>query len=211
MTFGERINNDPSINDRLKVVFLENYRVSLAEMIIPASDVSEQISTAGKEASGTGNMKFMLNGALTIGTLDGANVEIDEAVGRDNIFIFGLTAAQTSQFYMDGSYRPYDVYLSDPYLKQVLDQLVNGFVNAQHPELFQELYNGLLQGNGGMADPYFVLKDFASYREAHEEVDKQYQDPKLWWKKAIINIGNAGFFSSDRSIMDYNERIWKLR
>ena len=208
---GERINNDPSINDRLKVVFLENYRVSLAEMIIPASDVSEQISTAGKEASGTGNMKFMLNGALTIGTLDGANVEIDEAVGRDNIFIFGLTAAQTSQFYMDGSYRPYDVYLSDPYLKQVLDQLVNGFVNAQHPELFQELYNGLLQGNGGMADPYFVLKDFASYREAHEEVDKQYQDHKLWWKKAIINIGNAGFFSSDRSIMDYNERIWKLR
>ncbi len=209
---GERINNDPTIDDRLKVVFLENYRVSLAEVIIPATDVSEQISTAGKEASGTGNMKFMLNGALTIGTLDGANVEIDQAVGRENIFIFGLTARQTNQYYLDGSYRPYEIYLSDPYLKQVLDQLVNGFVNAQHPQLFQELYQGLLHGkNGGMADPYFVLKDFDSYRQAHERIDKQYQNPGLWWKKAIINIGNAGFFSSDRTIEEYNQRIWKLR
>lgn len=208
---GERINNDPAIEDRLKVVFLENYRVSLAEAIIPASDVSEQISTAGKEASGTGNMKFMLNGALTIGTLDGANVEIDRAVGRDNIFIFGLTAEQTNQYYHNGSYRPYDIYLSDPYLKLTLDQLVNGFVNAQHPLLYQDLYQGLLHGRGGMADPYFVLKDFASYRDAHEAINIQYQQPELWWKKAIINIGNAGFFSSDRTIEEYNERIWKLR
>lgn len=207
---AERINNDRTIDDRLKVVFLENYRVSLAEAIIPASDVSEQISTAGKEASGTGNMKFMLNGALTIGTLDGANVEIDQAVGRDNIFIFGLTAEETNQYYLDGTYRPYEVYMADPYLKQVLDQLVNGFVNAQHVALYQDLQHGLLHGWGGMADPYFVLKDFASYRHAHEKINEQYMQPALWWKKAIINIGNAGYFSSDRTIEDYNQRIWKL-
>lgn len=208
---AERINNDRSIDDRLKVVFIENYRVSLAEAIIPAADVSEQISTAGKEASGTGNMKFMLNGALTIGTLDGANVEIDQAVGRDNIFLFGLSAAETNQYYRDGTYRPYEVYMADPYLKQALDQLVNGFVNAQHPSLYQELYQGLLYGHGGMADPYFVLKDFASYRQAHEAINVQYQQPELWWKKAIINIGNAGHFSSDRTVEEYNQRIWKLR
>ncbi len=207
---GERINNDRTIDDKLKVVFLENYRVSLAEAIIPASDVSEQISTAGKEASGTGNMKFMLNGALTIGTLDGANVEIAQRVGRENIFIFGLTAEETSQYYRDGTYRPYDIYLGDPYLKQVLDQLVNGFVNAQNITLYQDLYHGLLHGWGGMADPYFVLKDFEAYRQAHAEIDAQYQQPDLWWKKAIINIGNAGYFSSDRTIEDYNQRIWKL-
>lgn len=207
---AERINNDRTIDDRLKVVFLENYRVSLAEAIIPASDVSEQISTAGKEASGTGNMKFMLNGALTIGTLDGANVEISQAVGRDNIFIFGLTAEETNQYYQDGSYRPHDIYKADPYLKLVLDQLVSGFVNAQHVSLYQDLYHGLLYGHGGMADPYFVLKDFAPYRAAHEEINRQYQKPELWWKKAIINIGNAGYFSSDRTIQDYNQRIWKL-
>ena len=184
--------------------------MSLAEAIIPASDVSEQISTAGKEASGTGNMKFMLNGALTIGTLDGANVEIDQAVGRDNIFIFGLTAEETNQYYLDGTYRPYEVYMADPYLKQVLDQLVNGFVNAQHVALYQDLQHGLLHGWGGMADPYFVLKDFASYRHAHEKINEQYMQPALWWKKAIINIGNAGYFSSDRTIEDYNQRIWKL-
>ncbi len=208
---GERINNDPSIDDKLKVVFLENYRVSLAEVIIPASDVSEQISTAGKEASGTGNMKFMLNGALTIGTLDGANVEIEQAVGRDNIFIFGLTSSETNQYYHDGTYRPYRVYQENPYLKQVLDQLVNGFVNAQHPLLYQDLYQGLLHGWGGMADPYFVLEDFESYSRAHEDVNVQYQQPELWWKKAIINIGNAGYFSSDRTIEEYSQRIWKLR
>lgn len=207
---GERINNDRNIEDKLKVVFLENYRVSLAEVIIPASDVSEQISTAGKEASGTGNMKFMLNGALTIGTLDGANVEIDQAVGRDNIFIFGLTAAETNQYYLDGTYRPYEVYQADPYLKEVLDQLVNGFINAQHLALYQDLHHSLLHGWGGMADPYFVLADFASYRRVHEDINHQYQQPELWWKKAIINIGNAGYFSSDRTIEEYNQRIWKL-
>ena len=208
---GERINNDRTINDKLKVVFLENYRVSLAEVIIPASDVSEQISTAGKEASGTGNMKFMLNGALTIGTLDGANVEISQAVGDDNIFIFGLTAEETRQYYRDGTYRPYDLYLEDPYLKEVLDQLVSGFVNGQHLALYQDLRHGLLHGWGGMADPYFVLKDFAAYGRAHGEINTQYQQPDLWWKKAMINIGNAGHFSSDRTIEEYSQRIWKLR
>ena len=208
---GERINYDSSIQDKLKVVFLENYRVSLAEKIIPAADVSEQISTAGKEASGTGNMKFMLNGALTVGTLDGANVEIDQAVGRENIFIFGLTSEETSQYYEDGSYRPYELYLSDPFLKQVLDQLVNGFVNKEYPDLFQEIYQGLLYGYGGMADPYFVLKDFHSYREVQEEVGRQYIQPRVWWRKAILNVSNAGYFSSDRTVLEYNNRIWKLR
>lgn len=207
---GERINNDRSINDRLKVVFLENYNVSLAEAIIPASDVSEQISTAGKEASGTGNMKFMLNGALTIGTLDGANVEIAQAVGRENIFIFGLTSTETNQYYLNGQYNPKEIYLNDPYLKQVLDQLVDGFINTQHPELFQELYQGLLYGHGAMADPYFVLKDFDSYRQAHEKINRQYLDQTIWWKKAILNISNAGYFSSDRTIEQYNKKIWQL-
>lgn len=208
---GERINNDPTIHGKLKVVFLENYRVSLAEAIIPASDVSEQISTAGKEASGTGNMKFMLNGALTIGTLDGANVEIAQAVGEENIFIFGLRAEETSRYYREQNYRPYDLYLADPYLKQVLDQLVDGFVNAQKLALYQDLRHGLLHGWGGMADPYFILQDFAAYREAHEQIDAQYRQPDIWWKKAIINIGHAGYFSSDRTIEEYSQRIWKLR
>lgn len=207
---GERINNDSTIQDKLKVVFLENYRVSLAEKIIPAADVSEQISTAGKEASGTGNMKFMLNGALTVGTLDGANVEIDQAVGRENIFIFGLTSDEISKYYQDGRYGPYELYLSDPFLKQVLDQLVNGFINKEYPDLFREIYHGLLYGHGGMADPYFVLKDFNSYVEVQEEVGRQYCQPKIWWRKAILNISSAGYFSSDRTVMEYNNRIWKL-
>ncbi|NLJ81349.1 MAG: glycogen/starch/alpha-glucan phosphorylase [Firmicutes bacterium] len=205
-----RINNDPGVNDLLKVVFLENYCVSLAEIIIPAADISEQISAAGKEASGTGNMKFMLNGALTVGTLDGANVEIAQAVGKENIFIFGLTAAQTAQYYRDGSYRPYELYLSDPYLKQVLDQLVNGFINSEEPHLYQELYQSLLHGRGGMADPYFVLKDFAAYKQVQSAVNREYRQPRLWWRKALVNIGNAGYFSSDRTIEEYSQRIWKL-
>jgi starch phosphorylase len=195
----------------LKVVFIEDYRVSLAEKLIPAADVSEQISTAGKEASGTGNMKFMLNGALTIGTLDGANVEIDRAVGRENIFIFGLTSDETAAYYQSGTYRPYELYLSDPYLRQVIDQLISGFLDPSHPEMFREIYQGLLYGNGGMADPYFVLKDFSSYREAHRRINAEYQNHKSWWKKAVLNIASAGKFSSDRTVLDYNDRIWKLR
>lgn len=207
---GNVVNNDPKVKDLLKVVFVEDYRVSLAEKLIPAADVSEQISTAGKEASGTGNMKFMLNGALTIGTLDGANVEIDQAVGRDNTFIFGLTAEEVADYYQTGSYRPYELYLSDPYLRQVLDQLINGFLDPGHPDMFREIYHGLLYGHGGMADPYFVLKDFGAYRKAHLQIDSQYRNPKMWWKKSVLNIASAGRFSSDRTVQDYNNRIWKL-
>jgi len=209
-SIGAAINNDPRINDRLKVVFLENYRVSLAELIVPAADVSEQISTAGKEASGTGNMKFMLNGALTVGTLDGANVEIEEEVGPDNMFIFGLPSALVNRYYRDGNYQPLEILEQNPELNLVLEQLVNGFLPVEHPDMFQEIYHGLKYGNGGMADPYFVIKDFESYSDAHRRVDELYRQPELWWEKAIINIAHAGRFSSDRTVSEYNEKIWRL-
>lgn len=207
---GEAINSDPRIHDRLKVVFLENYRVSLAELIIPAADISEQISTAGKEASGTGNMKFMVNGALTVGTLDGANVEIFEEVGPENIFIFGLTSALVNRYYQTGSYQPLDILAENQELNLVLEQLINGFLPVEHPDIFQEIYDGLKYGNGGMADPYFVIKDFASYSDAQRRVDATYQRPQKWWAKAIINIAHAGRFSSDRTIDEYDARIWHL-
>jgi starch phosphorylase len=156
-------------------------------------------------------MKFMANGALTIGTMDGANVEIYQAVGKENMFIFGLNADETSAYYQSGAYRPYETYLSDPYLRQVVDQLVSGFLDPGHPEMFREIYQGLLYGNGGMADPFFVLKDFDSYREAHLRIDAEYQQPEVWWKKALLNIASAGRFASDRTVLDYNNRIWKLR
>lgn len=209
-TVGDKINKDSSIKDKLKVVFLENYRVSLAEKIIPASDVSEQISTAGKEASGTGNMKFMLNGALTVGTLDGANVEILEAVGDQNIYIFGLTSAETTRYYQNGSYRALDEYQSNLELKQVLDQLVNGFFEVEYGHMFNELYHGLLYGHGGMADPYFVLKDFKPYCEIQAQIGQDYQKPHIWWPKVVQNIASAGIFSSDRTIRQYNDHVWKL-
>jgi starch phosphorylase len=209
-TLAKKVNNDPRVKDQIKVIFMENYRVSLAERIIPASDVSEQISTAGKEASGTGNMKFMLNGALTIGTLDGANVEMMEAVGIDNMYIFGLTADEVASYYQTGHYRPYELYQRNPDLKQVLDQLVDGFLEPEHPEMFQVIYNSLLYGHYGMADPYFLLKDFEPYCLRHTRLGKEYAKPEIWWEKAIINIAHAGEFSSDRTIRDYNEQIWKL-
>ncbi len=206
---GDKINNDPAIADKLKVVFLANYRVSLAELIVPATDVSEQISTAGKEASGTGNMKFMINGALTIGTLDGANVEMSQAVGRDNIYIFGLTAAEVNGIYQKGDYRPWAVAEADPCLKRVLDQLIDG-TYSEDRNLFRPLYDNLLYGNGSMADPYMLLKDFDAYRRMHQQVEADYQNPELWWSKAIKNIACAGVFSSDRTIEEYNEQIWNL-
>lgn len=207
---AKKVNNDQRTKGLLKIIFMENYRVSLAERIIPASDVSEQISTAGKEASGTGNMKFMFNGALTIGTLDGANVEMMEAVGIDNMYIFGLTAEEVSDYYKTGHYRPYEIYQRNPDIKKVLDQLVNGFLEPEHPDMFQALFNSLLYGHYGMADPYFLLKDFESYCLQHTRLGKEYDKPGIWWKKAIINIAHAGEFSSDRTIRDYNEKIWHL-
>lgn len=209
-SLGEKINNDKRIRDQLKVVFLEDYCVSLAEKIIPAADISEQISTAGKEASGTGNMKFMLNGALTMGTLDGANVEIKEVVGDENIYIFGLTAEETASYYAGGHYRPLEIYQRNPDIKLVLDQLINGFIDIEHSEIFRSLFDGLLNGFGGMADPYFVLKDFESYYHTQARAGRDYKHPEIWWKKSIVNIANGGVFSSDRTIKEYNDKIWRL-
>ncbi|NLW01388.1 MAG: glycogen/starch/alpha-glucan phosphorylase [Clostridiales bacterium] len=207
---ADRINRDERIGDKLKVVFLNNYRVSLAEKIIPAAEVSEQISTAGKEASGTGNMKLMLNGALTVGTFDGANVEIYNAVGADNIFIFGMTAREVEELYRSGSYNPRKIYESDDDLRKILDQLAGDFLTPGGYPVFKDIADSLLTGNGGMPDPYMVIKDFDSYRRIQQQVDKEYRCPGIWWKKAIINTACAGVFSSDLTVGKYNDRIWKL-
>jgi starch phosphorylase len=207
---ADRVNRDTRIGNRLKVVFLDNYRVSLAEKIIPAAEVSEQISTAGKEASGTGNMKLMLNGALTVGTFDGANVEIHNAVGPDNIFIFGLMAEEVEHIYKKGGYNPWELYERDQDLKKVLDQLAGGFLDSEDAMMFKDIVDALLWGNGGIGDPYMVLKDFDSYRKIQQRVDREYRYPDLWWRKAILNVAGAGMFSSDDTIRNYNRDIWKL-
>lgn len=208
---GEVINNDKDINDKIKVVFIENYRVSNAEMIFAAADVSEQISTASKEASGTGNMKFMLNGAPTLGTMDGANVEIVEEVGEENAFIFGLTSQEVIDFEQNGNYNPREIYNIDSDIRAVLTQLVDGTYSPENPELFREIYNSLLDRNGGEpADQYFILKDFRSYEEAQKRVETAYRDEKGWAKKAMLNIAKCGKFSSDRTIEEYAKEIWKL-
>lgn len=205
------VNNDPSINNKIKVVFMENYRVSLAEKLIPAADISEQISTAGKEASGTGNMKFMLNGAVTIGTLDGANVEIKEEVGDENIFIFGLKAEEVMAKYADNSYDPWMVYNINQGARMALNCLINGTFDS-NTELFRDIYESLLNGiNGSRPDTYFVLADFEAYCKAHEEIDKTYSDKKRWAKMAAENIAMSGKFSSDRTIKEYADEIWHLQ
>lgn len=200
------VNNDPRLRDKLKVVFLENYSVSLAEKIMPAADISEQISTASKEASGTGNMKFMMNGALTLGTLDGANIEINEFVGNDNIFIFGLNAQEVLQLYKDGNYRARDIYNNDCRVKHILDELISGRFPGGEGE-FREIYYSILSNN----DEYFVLKDFDSYAEAHELVDQTYRDQHKWLTMSITNIAHSGKFSSDRTIQEYASEIWGIR
>ncbi|MHB9094946.1 MAG: glycogen/starch/alpha-glucan phosphorylase [Eubacteriales bacterium] len=205
-TLANIINNDKQVNDKIKVVFLENYRVSLAEMIFPASDVSEQISSAGKEASGTGNMKFMLNGAVTIGTMDGANIEIRDEVGDENIIIFGLNASEVIRYYQNGGYNSFDEYNSDQRIKTVLDQLINGFFPVANEE-FRNIYNSLLYNN----DEFFVLKDFASYAEAQSKVDQAFRDRRKWMEMSINNIACAGKFSSDRTISEYAAGIWKIK
>ena len=205
------VNNDKTIGDCIKIVFIENYRVSNAEIIFAAADVSEQISTASKEASGTSNMKFMLNGALTLGTLDGANVEIVDEVGADNAFIFGLTSEEVINYEKNGGYNPKDIFNSDMEIRNVLTQLVNGYYSPQNPELFRELYNSLLEPNGGeRADQYFILKDFRSYDAAQKKVEKVYADESAWSRSAIINIAHSGKFSSDRTIKEYVNEIWHL-
>lgn len=207
---AEIVNSDLATNDRLKVIFIENYRVSNAEILIPGADISEQISTAGKEASGTGNMKFMLNGAITIGTLDGANVEIQEEVGRDNIFIFGLTAKETYEW-SQGGYNPRELYQKDPILHQVLDQLVNGFLSPDDPELFREIYDSLVTTSTGKADEYFILQDFNAYKKTQEDIQTAYQNASRWAEMAILNTAHSGKFSADRTIEQYVRDIWKLK
>ncbi len=208
---AEVINNDRSIEGRLKVVFIEDYKVSNAELIFAAADVSEQISTASKEASGTGNMKFMLNGAVTLGTMDGANVEIVEEVGEENAFIFGMSSDEVIQHELRRDYDPMQIFNSDQEIRHVLTQLISGYYSANDTELFRPLYNSLLNTQSTQyADTYFILKDFRSYAEAQERVEAAYRDEAGWAKKAILNVAHSGKFSSDRTIQEYVDEIWHL-
>ena len=208
-SISKMIDNDPAVRDKLKVVFLEDYKVSLAEIIMPAAEVSEQISIAGKEASGTGNMKFMMNGALTIGTMDGANVEICEAVGKENIFIFGMETPEAEALAASGSYEPMVIYQNDPVIRRVLDQMIHGFGDGVD---YTDIANLLLHGgNGGPADRYMSLKDFASYAAAQERVSEVYRDQDQWNRMALINIANSGRFAADRSIAEYAQNIWRVK
>ncbi|WP_312060679.1 glycogen/starch/alpha-glucan phosphorylase [Anaerotignum sp.] len=203
------VNSDESIGGKIKVVFLENYRVSLAERLIPAADVSEQISTAGKEASGTGNMKFMLNGALTVGTMDGANVEIFDEVGEENIFIFGMSAEEVQEKY-NGEYDPWSVYNMNQEVRMAMTALIDGTF-SNDTSLFRELYDALLNGFGGSrADEYFILEDYADYQRAQLAVDFSYRNKEKWARMAIYNTGKSGKFSSDRTIKEYAKEIWNL-
>ncbi len=205
-TLAQVINNDPDVGGKIKVIFLENYSVSLAELIIPAADVSEQISTASREASGTGNMKFMMNGAITIGTLDGANIEICDEVGNDNIVIFGLTAEEVLNYYKYGGYNVLDVYHNNPRLRLVVDQLTNGFLPVS-PDEFNCIHHSLIRAN----DEYFVLKDFAAYAEAQEKINSLYRDSAHWQAMVINNIAFSGRFSSDRTVSEYAIGIWRIK
>jgi phosphorylase, glycogen/starch/alpha-glucan family len=206
------VNNDKSIKGKIKVVFIEDYRVSNAEILFAAADLSEQISTASKEASGTGNMKFMLNGALTIGTMDGANVEIVEEVGMENAFIFGLSSDEVIAYEKNGNYNPVEIYDSNPEVKKVLMQLIDGFYSPEDKDLFRDIYDSLLNTNSSdRADTYFILKDFDSYKEARERADRAYRDKKAWARMALTQTANAGKFSSDRTIEEYVRDIWNLK
>ena len=205
------VNNDRSINGKLKVVFIEDYRVSNAEIIFAAADVSEQISTASKEASGTGNMKFMLNGAPTLGTMDGANVEIVEEVGAENAFIFGLSSDEVINYENNGGYNPMDIYNSDADIRRVVNQLMDGTYSQGDKEMYRDLYNSLLTAQGGSkADTYFILKDFRSYADAQKKVEEAYRDKDRWAKMALLNTASCGKFSSDRTIQEYVDDIWHL-
>ncbi len=202
---AEIVNNDPAVGDQLKVVFYPNYEVSAAEILFPGADLSEQISTAGTEASGTGNMKMALNGALTIGTLDGANVEIKEEVGDDNIFIFGLTTPEVAAAKAN-NYNPRDYYQQNAELKQVLDMIGSGFFSMQEPNRYQAIIDNLLNH-----DNYLLLADYASYIACQDEVSKIYQDPEEWSRRAILNVARMAKFSSDRTISEYAKNIWNVQ
>jgi starch phosphorylase len=208
---AEVINRDRSIGDKIKVVFIEDYKVSNAEIIFAAADVSEQISTASKEASGTGNMKFMLNGALTLGTMDGANVEIVEEVGAEYAFIFGMTSDEVIRYEKEGGYDPMEIFNQDFEIRRVLMQLINGYYSPEDPELFRDIYNSLLNtASSDRADTYFILKDFKSYADARSRIVQAYQDEAWWAKAAMLNVACSGKFSSDRTISEYVNDIWHL-
>ncbi|MBR3942013.1 MAG: glycogen/starch/alpha-glucan phosphorylase, partial [Clostridia bacterium] len=202
---AEKVNNDPKIKGKLKVVFVPNYNVDAAQRIIPASNVSMQISTASKEASGTSNMKFMMNGAITLATMDGANVEIYDAVGKDNIATFGLSSEEVINYYKNGGYLSSELYNTDPRLKKVLDQLRSGMYSSSWGE-FDEIYNHLVTWN----DEFFVLKDFDAFVKANDEINMRYKDRDGWNKSAVINIAKSGRFSSDNTILRYAEEIWGI-
>src|SRR5216684_1551666 len=204
-SLADVINNDPKTRELIKVAFLPDYRVSLAEKIIPAADLSEQISTAGREASGTGNMKFAMNGALTVGTLDGANIEIRDAVGAENIFIFGLTAEKIEEMTALGGYHPREYYEADPRLKRVLDELASDRFCPGEPGLFRWVRDALLN-----RDDYFLMADFGSYIGAQADISNEYQHPEVWVRKAILNVARIGMFSSDRAVTEYAREIWRL-
>ena len=206
------INQRPAIREKLNLVFLEDYNVSLAEALVPSAEISEQISLAGKEASGTGCMKLMINGALTIGTLDGANVEMQDAAGKENMFIFGASADEIINLENKGGYNPMDIFNNDQDIRRVLMQLINGYYSPQDPELFRDIYNSLLNTQSSdRADTYFILKDFRSYAEAHKKIDQAYRDEKWWARTAMLNTASAGKFSSDRTIEEYVRDIWHLK
>jgi glycogen phosphorylase len=201
------VNGDARVKDKLKVVFLPDYRVSLAEVIMPAADLSEQISTAGMEASGTGNMKFALNGALTIGTLDGANVEIMQAVGEDNIFIFGLKAHEVEEMRRRASYRPWEYYQRSPIIRRVMDAFRSGLFSPEQPDLFQWIFQSLVE----RGDFYFHLADLEAYIAAQDRAERTFKDHKTWDRMAILNVARIGMFSSDRTIRQYADEIWGIK
>jgi starch phosphorylase len=201
------VNADPRTKPYLNVVFVENYGVSISEKMIPASDISEQISTAGKEASGTGNMKFMMNGAITLGTLDGANVEIADLVGEANCVIFGMKVDEVNALYQNRSYRVWDMYAKYPHLKSIIDSLIDGTWSQGNLDTFRPIFDEIMHRN----DEYFVLKDFDAYATAQEKIAKLYQNQKQWQSMAIVNIAQSGFFSTDRTIQQYIDDIWKLK
>jgi starch phosphorylase len=206
LAVAEVVNNDPDVSPFLKVVFIENYGVSLAELIIPAADISEQISTAGKEASGTSNMKFMMNGAITLGTMDGANIEIVNNAGEENAIIFGLRANEVEEMVNNGSYSPWDMYNNDYRIKAIMDSLFDGEWTNYRRDKFRMIFDEIFNGN----DQYFILKDLPSYIEAQEKAATLYQDKDKWAKMCLMNIANSGYFSSDRTIEEYVRDIWKL-
>ncbi len=209
-SIAELVKKHPRASKLISVVFLENYCVSQAEVLMPATELSEQISTAGKEASGTGNRKFMMNGAVTIGTMDGANCEIFDAVGAENIYIFGLTADEVERGY--ANYHAHEIYETDAAIRKALNQLIDGTLCPENPRMFQEIYHGLLFGdNGGMPDPYFVLKDLPQYLAAQMRIARDYTDKDLWLKKAVMNTASSGIFAADRTITEYNDQIWHLK